>query len=207
MMAKQAAYTRSTVGGEIVYDVRPASWSKAYVVMTAIVSLILLGFLGGLSLLLGPIAPVGLVIAGGVLWLIEWRHFVSSNRHRRPVKLRIAAGGIGVGKRQLLGSDIAEFEVATGWKKREPAATVTVAGGTGIAGTAAVTSAAFSTAGAQLGASMRRRQAERSYLLLVRAKDTSEPEVLVGGLTYDCARRLMDDVSSDLRSAGGGGQQ
>jgi hypothetical protein len=55
-----------------------------------------------------------------------------------------------------------------------------------------------SNVGRKAGNAARRRQAERSFLLTVRTKGSSQTQVLAGGLTIDCANSLMTDLVEAL---------
>jgi hypothetical protein len=182
----------------------------AFLVVYAIVTPLIvgLGILIGAAIGGGLGGFIGFVAAAIILWMGIWRHFFESQRWRKPVTLVVDGNGLKFNGEIIPLRQIAEFNVRPGGKGPDvtPIASssnfvvASTSGGAAAAVYAANVSSAVGGAASRLGAkagnALRERQAMSSCLLTLRTTQGSGVQVLAGGLTPDCARSLMDDLSA-----------
>lgn len=178
----RSRFMRRTEGasGTAAFDITPARVSWAIIVLC-----VLLFFVGR------AFAPIWLFIpVFGYFLLI-------GARHRKPVCCRVSEGTISAGERSWLLSEVAGLQIRRGSRRgtEEVGTVVTRDPFTGAVVGAKPTSALV---GKVLGG----RMAERSYLLTLRTRRSSEEEVIAGGLTLECAEALRHDLSECMEQAG-----
>lgn len=170
---------RSDESGSAVFDVTPArvSWTIIGLSVVAVFA----GFV---------FPPLWLFV--GVLGFFL---FIGA-RHRVPVRCSVSGDMLRVGDRSWPISDIAGLQVRRGSRRgtEEVGTVVTTVPGTGIVTGGKPTSAL-------VGKALGGRMAERSYLLTVRTRRSSEEEVIAGGLTLDCAEALLHDLQECVAEA------
>lgn len=198
-MRSQSSFRRRDDGpGSAIFEVTPAQPSMISMAVSVA------GFLA-LSLIAGLILAaimdsflgifLGLALAGVFYWLIEWRHFLTSQRYRKPVTIKVNSQGLTKDGQLYAMKDIAELEIRASGKAPDNAQVVATGG--------SAVSSAVSNVGIKAGNAARRRQAERSFLLTIRTKQSSQTQVIAGGLTLDCAQSLMNDLTAALGTARG----
>ena len=170
---------RDEGGGGSVFDVVPARPSWTLLVLMAVT--LLVGF---------AFPPLWLFIGAFALFL-----FIGA-KHRKPVSCSVSEGMLRVGEREWPVADVASLQVRRGSRAgtEEVGTVVTTVPGTGIVTGGKPTSAL-------VGKALGGRMAERSYLLTMRTRHSSEEEVIAGGLTLECAEALLRDLEECVEEA------
>lgn len=189
----RARFTRHDVAesGTAVFDVTPARASWAIVLFCTVI------FLAGYGLYradqnTGHAGPLPFLI--WVFVPVFGYFLLIGARDRKPARLTVSDQTLSTGARSWLLAEIASLQVRKGSRsgEREVGTIMTTDLATGITTGGRPTSALIAQA---IGG----RMAERSYLLTVRTRSSSEEHVLAGGLTPECAEALLHDLNERLR--------
>jgi len=214
---KSSFQRRDGDAGTVVFEVRPARGSIRFMILTIVSFFVLVGVLWVITALIGELIlgglpglvtmVLGVALAITFFWFIEWRHAVTSHRYREPVTLTISDQGLSKDGHLYPIQEIAELKVSAPGKA--PDNRLDDWGGPAFVGTDFVSAAASGhiqtmkdvSRGVARGAdSIRRLHANRSFVLTIRTKRSSEAEVIAGGLTPECARALAQDLGELLRT-------
>lgn len=160
--------------GGIIFDVQPARAARTpAVALFAVGLLLLLGFMASGSFWFYLIA---LVFLG-----VGCTYVVPGARYRRPVKISVSAHGIQSEHIHIALEAVADLRVGHNGLVVDPDMPVPGPNGVPLATMA--------------GRAMGRRQAERGYMVQIRADGEGQSRILAGGLTLDCATALVADIS------------
>lgn len=159
--------------GGYLFDVKPARAARMPALPLFVVGLLLLwAFLGGGS---GWTYVLALVFLG-----VGCSFVAPGARHRRRALVSVSPAGLRSGDLVIPVNQVAEFRVAHRGLVVDPDNPVGGLNGVPLS--------------TMLGRLMGRRQAERGYVVEVRADGQGSSTVLAGGLTPDCAEALATDL-------------
>lgn len=172
-------FQRSEAGGKTVFNVTPARPSLIALVAIVLGVVLLMNFE-----ILGIIAIFGLIplIMGMMAFLI-------GARSRQAATITLADGTIQSGSKSWPIGEVVDFNVRKGSKVKTDAYAPVVhqSPGGGLIHGGTPISAMFSRG-------LNKRMVERSYLVTLRLRASSDEVVLSGGLTLDCAESLQRDL-------------
>lgn len=164
--------------GGYVYDVQPAraSW------LAVLVPLPLAAFLA-----LWGAYSAWLFYAAMALYLVVVGIFVTPGaRHRKPVAISVSPNGIHSGDVGVPLDRIADLQV--GYNGVKISEDPLMPGRNGV------------STSAMVGRGLGRRQAARSFTLMLRGEGDSHASVIAGGLTEDCAINLERDIRKEIET-------
>ncbi len=154
-------------------------------------------------------AVLGLAIPFIFFWRVEWRHFFASQKYRRHNQIKVSPQGVETSGHVIPLDQVTHLELRAGGSEPEDAPIVAQGEDFPTDAAKMVDSASSSDdmpamveADDTLPAvadPVRGQLAERSYLLTMRPRQSSELKVLAGGLTLDCGQSLVHDLSQAIK--------
>ncbi|MBN9506750.1 MAG: hypothetical protein J0I69_12055 [Altererythrobacter sp.] len=187
---KIASFTRrdDPATGGLLFEVEPARAARMPALPLFAVGLFLL-----LNALLAGTrstgAFLGLYVVALVCIGVGCTFVLPGARARKPVKVSVSAQGVQSGDINMSLESVADVGVSHGGLVVDP--DPLMPGRNGV-----------STA-AMAGRHMGRRQEKRGYEVTIRADGDSQPDILAGGLTEDCAHALATDLQKAIDRAAG----
>ncbi|WP_245779142.1 hypothetical protein [Albimonas pacifica] len=187
---KIASFTRrdDPATGGFLFEVEPARAARmpALPLFAVGVFLLLNALLAGTR---STGAFLGLYVVALVCIGVGCTFVLPGARARKPVKVSVSAQGVQSGDINMSLESVADVGVSHGGLVVDP--DPLMPGRNGV-----------STA-AMAGRHMGRRQEKRGYEVTIRADGDSQPDILAGGLTEDCAHALATDLQKAIDRAAG----
>jgi hypothetical protein len=210
-----STFHRSSEGpNQIVFEIDPARSSGIFLLTTLLGQFIVTLVLGGaifivITYAIGkPLigAALGLAATFALFWMVEWRHYFVSQRYRKHRQIKISPKGVEAGGHIIPQNQITHLELRACADEPEQAPviargepfTTDLAGGGYATDEPAVTDVAAQDVD-ESNPPVRGQLAERSYLLTMRPRQSTELKVLAGGLTLECGQALVHDLSDAIR--------
>lgn len=158
--------------------------------------------------LLGAVLGAGLQTVGW--WFRDGRHMLRSHTYRRPVTITVNKQGLASRGRLYPLQDVGELAIHAWLQSTKDfkfgGDDVVIVGGGAVGALAAATTQtqrAVARAVYSGVASLRQRHIDRSLILVLRTRQSSQWHVIAGGLTRDCADSLVNGLLDALRKARG----
>jgi hypothetical protein len=203
---------------QVVFDIEPASPSGMFVLITFLSQVVLTLFLGSIifavitATLEQPLigAILGITIPFILFWVVEWRYFFMSQKYRRHRQIKVTPQGLDTEDQHIPLEQVTHLELRASGSEPEEAPVVMQSDELpedrrmmddrqAMDDESRLVMAQADDLIPEVADPARGQMAERSYLLTMRPKQSSELAVLAGGLTLDCGEALLHDLSDAIR--------